>query len=318
MYHEPIFLTPVFQERIWGGQKLNTEYGYELSYERTGEAWVISAHPHGPNIIQNGSLAGKTLAYLWENHGDLFNKDRSKNEEYPLLVKLLDANDDLSVQVHPDDIFARHVEEVPYGKTECWYILSAEADSEIILGHNAQTKEEMEQMMDNGKWGELLQRKKVRAGDFFYVASGTIHAIGKGMMILEIQQSSDITYRVYDYDRMDDEGNKRQLQLEQAKKVTTVPHVLPHNERTKEKTQGLVSEKLVEAQYFSVYHWTLKGMVSRQLTEDFLQVNVLKGNAEIKVGGQSFALKKGSHFILPHGVQTYELSGDAEFVVSHV
>ncbi|MBR3119920.1 MAG: mannose-6-phosphate isomerase, partial [Oceanobacillus sp.] len=148
MYNEPIFLQPVFQERIWGGQKLNTQFNYEIPYEHTGEAWVVSAHPNGPSVIENGPLKGKTLADAWLEHGELFNKGKDNDGAYPLLVKVLDAADDLSVQVHPNDQFAQEVEDVPYGKTECWYVLSAEEGAELVLGHHATTREELEDMID--------------------------------------------------------------------------------------------------------------------------------------------------------------------------
>ncbi|WP_100407520.1 mannose-6-phosphate isomerase, class I [Bacillus solitudinis] len=316
--NEPIFLQPVFQERIWGGQKLNSEFGYDIPYTQTGEAWVISAHPHGPSLITNGPLKGKTLADAWKDHGELFNKKKNDQEEYPLLVKILDAADDLSVQVHPNDRFAREVENVPYGKTECWYVLSAEEGAELVLGHQANTKEELEEMVDKGKWDELLRRIKVRAGDFVYVPSGTIHAIGKGIVILETQQSSDITYRVYDYDRTDGAGQTRELHLERAKQVTTVPHQDVNGEHTEKVIGDLVEKKLVEEQYFTVYHWMLNGKASREVTNDFLQVSVIAGNAQLTMAGQSFSLSKGDHFLVPHGVASYDLEGVAEFIVSHV
>lgn len=317
MYHEPIFLKPAFQEKIWGGKKLRTEFHYDIPSETTGEAWVISAHPNGPSIIENGPLAGKTLADAWENHGELFNKPAESTEEYPLLVKILDANDDLSVQVHPDDTFAREVEHVPYGKTECWYVLSAEPGAELVFGHHAQSRAELAQMMEHAEWDKLLQRIPVQAGDFYYVPSGTIHAIGKGIVILETQQSSDITYRVYDYDRKDANGNKRELHLERAKKVTNVPQKLVNPERVKEVHEGLTSEQMVQAAYFTVYHWQLDGSVNMQMDADFLQVSVINGSGEIHVNGNSFPIEKGVHFILPYGVRAYKLSGDAEMIVSH-
>lgn len=316
--NQPIFLQPVFQQRIWGGQKLKTEFGYDIPAEQTGEAWVISAHPHGPSMIANGPLAGKSLADLWKEHGELFNKDSDNQEEYPLLVKILDAADYLSVQVHPNDQFAREVEKVPYGKTECWYVLSAEEDAELVLGHHATSQEQLEQMIDKGEWDQLLRHVKVKAGDFVYVPSGTIHAIGKGIMILETQQSSDITYRVYDYNRTDAAGNKRELHLERAKQVTTVPHKDAETESKETVIGDLVETKLVEEQYFSVYHWQLSGKASRELAQDFLQVSVIKGKATIKIEGNSFSLEKGSHFLLPHSIQEYVLEGQAEFIVSHV
>ncbi|WP_085991056.1 mannose-6-phosphate isomerase, class I [Oceanobacillus senegalensis] len=316
MYNEPIFLQPVFQERIWGGQKLKTEYNYEIPTAKTGEAWVISAHPNGPSVIKNGPLEGKTLEDAWNEHGELFNKKADNKEEYPLLIKILDAADDLSVQVHPNDQFAREVEKVPYGKTECWYVLSAETGAELILGHHAKTRDELESMMDNGKWDDLLQRVPVQAGDFFYVPSGTVHAIGKGVVILETQQSSDITYRVYDYDRTDAAGNKRELHLRRAKEVTTVPHKDVKIEQTKTVKDGLTMKKLVEEQYFSVYHWQLDGKTTQRLEQDFLQVSVIEGNAVITIEGTSFVITKGNNFIIPYGIKKYEFSGKAEFIVS--
>ncbi|MBP1950556.1 mannose-6-phosphate isomerase, class I [Virgibacillus litoralis] len=317
MYNEPIFLQPVFQERIWGGRKLNTEYNYIIPYEQTGEAWVISAHPNGPSIISNGPLEGKTLVEAWEAHGELFNKDVGNDGDYPLLVKMLDANADLSVQVHPNDNFAQETEGQPYGKTECWYVLSAEPNAEIILGHYANSREELEKMMDHGEWNNLLKRVQVKAGDFVYVPSGTIHAIGKGIVILETQQSSDITYRVYDYNRVDSKSEKRELHIERAKEVTAVPDRQVELNQSEEVIGGMKMKKLVEEKYFTVYHWDLKGNVSKVLTKDFLQVSVIEGNAEITVNEKTFSVKKGSHFILPNTVKEYELAGDAEFIVSH-
>ncbi|WP_328701027.1 type I phosphomannose isomerase catalytic subunit [Aquibacillus kalidii] len=172
---------------IWVGKKLHTEFGYDIPNDRIGEAWVISVHPDGPSKILNGDSSGSKLDFVWKNNGELFNKSKDNKEEYPLLVKILDANNDLSVQVHPNDRYAREVEGQPYGKAECWYVLSTEEDAELIFGHHAQTKGEFQQMVVEGKWDNLLRRIKVSAGDFVYVPSGTIHAIGKGMVILETQ-----------------------------------------------------------------------------------------------------------------------------------
>ncbi|MFD1334411.1 mannose-6-phosphate isomerase, class I [Oceanobacillus iheyensis] len=317
MYQEPIFLEPVMQERIWGGKKLNQLFGYKSSYEKTGEAWVISAHKNGPNKIINGPLQGSTLVDAWENHGELFNKQQDSNEAYPLLIKILDANDDLSVQVHPDDTYAREVENESYGKTECWYVLDAEPDAELILGHHAATKEELNQMIDQGEWDQLLKRVPVAKGDFVHVPSGTIHAIGKGIVILETQQSSDVTYRVYDYDRKDSEGNKRELHLQKAKEVTMVPHQDVQIKPIEEVQEDLSIRKLIEAEYFTVYHWEIQGNVTKILDKDFLQISVIEGTGTVKIGDKKFTIEKGSNFILPQGIKTYELEGNAECIVSH-
>lgn len=317
MYSEPIFLKPVFQERIWGGRKLKTEYDYEIPSDKTGEAWVISAHPNGPSVIENGPLKGKTLKEAWEKNGELFNKTTDNDEAYPLLVKILDANADLSVQVHPDDTYAREVEGQPYGKTECWYVLAAEPGAEIVFGHHAAAPNELEQMIDDENWDSFLRRVKVEPGDFVYVPSGTIHAIGQGIVILETQQSSDITYRVYDYDRTDAEGRKRELHLEKAKQVSTVPHQEPELDQYESVTDDLVMKELVENDYFAVSHWKLSGEAQQALTNDFLQVSVISGEAVLEVRGKRFDIKKGMHFILPNGIAEYKLSGEAEFIVSH-
>ena len=318
MYKEPIFLKPVFQERIWGGQKLRTQFQYDIPNDQTGEAWVISAHPNGPSEITNGPLAGKTLIDAWEEHGELFNKKAGSHEEYPLLVKILDANDDLSVQVHPDDQYAREAEGQPYGKTECWYVLNAEPEAKIVLGHNAASREELGQMMDQGEWNQLLKYTEVKTGDFIYVPSGTIHAIGKGIVILETQQSSDITYRVYDYDRTDANGQKRELHLDKAKEVTNVPHQPAVTEQSEEVIEGLTKKRLVKETYFTVEHWTLNAAVSQRLEKDFLQVSVIEGSGEITIDGKTIPFEKGSHFILPYGIEAYSLTGKAEFIVSWV
>lgn len=317
MYNEPIFLEPVLQERIWGGDKLHTEFGYSTPFEHTGEAWVISAHPNGPSRIKNGPLEGHTLQEAWEKHEVLFNRAEAAGETYPLLVKILDANQNLSVQVHPDDKYAQEKEGVPYGKTECWYVLDAEPGAELVLGHHAKTREALKQAMTNGEWDTLLKRVPVTAGDFVYVPSGTIHAIGAGIMILETQQSSDITYRVYDYDRTDEHGNARTLHLEQAAEVTNIPHEDPKTESIQETIEDLTTRKLVEESYFTVYHWNLRGDAVLERKNDFMQVSVIKGKATIQTGNHTFSIAKGTHFIIPNTIKQFSLQGNAEMIVSH-
>lgn len=313
---EPIFLEPALQERIWGGTKLADVFGYQLPSDQTGEAWVISAHPNGPSKIRNGALAGQTLLDAWQNHRDLFGEH--DNEDYPLLVKILDAKTDLSVQVHPADDYAQEVENEPYGKTECWYVIDAEPGAEIVFGHHAQTKEQLEQMIDQGKWDQLLQRIPVKKGDFVYVPSGAIHAIGAGIVILETQQSSDITYRVYDYDRKDDQGNERELHLDSAKAVSTVPHVTNETRKSAVTNGALTEQQLVQSEYFTVYHWQLAGQIELKAPDSFLQVSIIEGNGEIILDGQSYQFSKGDHFVLPVHIDNYTLKGQLEAIVSHV
>lgn len=316
MYKEPIFFEPVFQERIWGGTALKELYGFEIPNETTGEAWVISAHENGPSIVKNGALKGKNLFELWKDYPQLFGGE-SPTEEFPLLIKILDANDDLSVQVHPDDKYARNNEGEQYGKTECWYILDCEDDAEIIFGHMADSEEDFRRKVEDGKWDELLKRVKVKKGDFVYVPSGTIHAIGKGIVILETQQSSDITYRVYDFDRTDKKGNKRELHIEQAIKVTSYPHNVNEQSKVEETVENLTSTQLISEEYFTVYHWQLDGKTVTPLNKDYLLMSVIEGEGKIIVEGKGFDLKKGDSFIMPATVSEYELHGTVEIIVSH-
>jgi mannose-6-phosphate isomerase len=316
MYQEPIFLKPVFHERIWGGTKLQTLFGYAIPNELTGEAWVISAHKNGPSTIINGPLQGQSLAQAWLEHPSLFGKETTDGD-FPLLVKILDANDNLSVQVHPDDEYARKVENEPYGKTECWYVLDCEQDSEIVFGHRAATQEDFKRRVDAGEWDDLLISVPVNKGDFFYVPSGTIHAIGKGIVILEIQQSSDITYRVYDYDRKDAAGNERELHIQPAIAVTNYPHFSEAPKKMEETIDDLVSTQLIKEQYFTAYHWKLAGKVATPLQADYLLVSIVNGTGEITVNDRSFPLKKGDNFMLPATITSYEIEGNLEMVVSH-
>ena len=211
---EPLFLQSVMQEKIWGGTHLRDVFGYDIPSDHVGEYWgAISAHPNGVSTIKNGRYAGQTLDVLYAEHRELFGN--RQEPVFPLLTKILDANDWLSVQVHPDDAYGLE-HEGELGKTECWYIIAAEPGAEIIYGHNAKSKEELRQQIESKDWENLLTKVPVKAGDFFYVPSGTMHAIGAGILVLETQQSSDTTYRVYDFDRKDDQGNLRELHLEKS------------------------------------------------------------------------------------------------------
>ncbi|WP_085522218.1 mannose-6-phosphate isomerase, class I [Tuberibacillus sp. Marseille-P3662] len=315
MYDEPLFLKPVLQERIWGGTALRDEFGYEIPSETTGECWGISAHPNGPSSIINGPLQGMTLDEVFNNYRDLFNGDTS--DAFPLLTKILDAKRDLSVQVHPNDDYAREKEQQPYGKTECWYILNSEPDAEIVFGHHAQSSAEFREKVDAGEWDQLLRRVKVKPGDFFYVPSGTIHAIGAGIQILETQQSSDITYRVYDYDRRGGDGELRELHIEPSIEVTSYPHKDPLNHYVARQDTTYVKTRLAKETYFSVYHWDVRGQLTHEREEPYLLASVISGEGNIRTKDQENPLKKGDHFIVPATIDQLTIEGDCELVVSH-
>lgn len=311
---EPLFLQSVMQEKIWGGTKLRDEFGYKIPSDKVGEYWAISAHPHGISTIKNGRFAGMGLDQLYAEHRELFGN--SSEPVFPLLTKILDANDWLSVQVHPDDHYAME-HEGELGKTECWYVIAADEGAEIIYGHNAKSREELRQQIEKKEWDKLLTKVPVKAGDFFYVPSGTMHAIGSGILILETQQSSDTTYRVYDFDRKDDEGNLRELHLEKSIDVLNIG--APANSRpVTVKADDLMSTLLVASDFFAVYKWEVSGKVTLEKTAPYLLVSVLAGQGMLTVDGETYPIAKGDHFILPSDVEEWTFEGkNLEMIVSH-
>ncbi len=315
MNFEPLFFNPIFMDRIWGGTELRS-FGYDIPSDTTGECWAFSAHPNGQSVVKNGKFAGKTLGELWEHNRELFGN--AEGDRFPLLTKILDANQDLSVQVHPNDEYAKVHENGELGKTECWYIVDCKEGAEIIFGHHAQTKEELASMITENKWTELLNKVPVKKGDFFFVPSGTIHAIGEGIIILETQQNSDTTYRVYDYDRKDANGNTRELHVNQSVAVTTVPHKADEYDVKVETTGDLTATTFIECDYFTVEKWDIQGSSIISQTKPFLLCSVIEGEGSIKEDSSVYSFKKGDHFLLPSGFDSFELEGNSELIVSYL
>ncbi|KMY49712.1 mannose-6-phosphate isomerase, class I [Peribacillus loiseleuriae] len=313
---EPIFFSPVFHERLWGGYKLKTEFNYNIHSNNIGECWAISAHPNGQSVIRDGLYKGLTLGELWEGKKELFGS--IIGDKFPLLIKILDANDDLSVQVHPNDMYANQHENGELGKTECWYIIDCEKDAELIFGHYAQSKEELVKMIDEGSWDTFLRRVRIKKGDFISVPSGTVHALCKGTLVLEIQQNSDTTYRLYDYNRKGEDGNMRDLHLEKSKEVITVPY---HDEKIifQDKTTDTMKiTTFLNGDYFTVYKWVLDGKETINQEFPFLLCSVIEGEGLLIKNEKVHSLTKGTHFLLPHGFNEFQLKGMMELIVSHV
>lgn len=310
---QPLFLTSVMQEKIWGGNRLQTEFGYSIPSNTTGEYWAISAHPNGVSVVSNGKYKGIPLDVLYAERRELFGN--SDSPVFPLLTKILDANEWLSVQVHPDDAYGLE-HEGELGKTECWYIIAADAGAEIIYGHHAQSRQELAQMIEDKQWDKLLNRVPVKAGDFFYVPSGTIHAIGKGIMILETQQSSDTTYRVYDFDRRDEQGNERELHLQSSIDVSYIGQV-ENSHQDRLIVGDLQSTTYVSNEFFTVYKWQVDGQVKMESAAPYYLVSVLSGKGSLQVEEICYDLSKGMHFILPSDVSSWSFEGELEMIVSH-
>lgn len=304
-------MRPIFQEKLWGGERLSTVFGYPIPSDHTGECWAISGHPGGDCRIENPEFAGKTLGQLWKEQPNLFGN--LPGDIFPLLIKIIDARDDLSIQVHPDDAYAAVHENGSLGKTECWYVLDCDEGATIIIGHNASSKEEMARMVEAGEWKTLLREVPIHKGDFFQINPGCLHAIKGGTLILETQQSSDVTYRFYDYDRLD-HGKKRPLHIAQSLAVTKAPFVPCAPEQEKTQVGDAQVTHLVTCPYYSVYRAELKGTAEFTFDKPFVNVSILAGSGTL----DGTPVKKGDHLVLTASYGPLTAQGDMEFIYSHI
>lgn len=308
-----LILKPVFKQMIWGGNRLATEFGYKIPGDDTGECWGISAHPNGDCTEIK---SGRTLSDLWANEPQLFGKEKTEGV-FPLLTKIIDAKADLSIQVHPDDAYAGEHENGSLGKNECWYILDCEENSTLVVGHNAKDNAECADMIHNGRWSEFIREVPVRKGDFISIEPGTVHAIKGGIMLLETQQNSDITYRVYDYDRLSN-GKKRELHVEKSIDVITAPAKPAkdsiHNYADIFNDEIVLMEK---CKYYKVWKLNVDSEKIEFDKADFedsayLLMSVVSGSGT--VNGE--AVIKGDHFIVPAGAEEVVFKGKMELIIS--
>lgn len=286
-------------------------YGYEIPGDDTGEAWVVSAHEQGDCRIRGGRFDGQTLGTLWREHRELFGN--LPGERFPLLVKIIDAKADLSIQVHPDDQYAAVNENGAMGKTECWYVLDCEEDADIVVGHHARTREELERMVQEKRFLDLIQIRPIHRGDFFQIEPGTIHAIRHGTMLLETQQNSAITYRLYDYDRLQN-GKPRELHIAKSLDVISCPYVEPKIERKTTRGDGFVREELISCPVYTVERWEIRGEAVIPQEFPFLIVDVLDGAGEL----DGVRVEKGDHVILTAGYGECRVTGEITVITSRV
>lgn len=308
---EILFLEPVFKEMIWGGNRLKTDFGYDIPNDSTGECWAVSAHTNGDCKIKAGQYKGETLSSLWANHREIFGN--AEGDVFPLLIKIIDAKQDLSIQVHPDDAYAKEHENGSLGKTECWYILNCDEDGKIVIGHNANSKEELASMIQNNKWEDLIRVLPIKKGDFFQIVPGTVHAIKAGTLILETQQNSDITYRLYDYGRLQN-GKPRELHIDKSIDVITCPQKLTEPSRKVRDLKDCAIEELVSCEFYTVDRIKVNGNAELDQTEPFTIMSVIEGEGQLN----GIKIQKGDHFILPAGFGSYTLEGTLECISSHI
>lgn len=307
---ELILLAPAFTHNIWGGSRLREEFGYPVEGMDIGECWGISAHPKGESIVRDGVYAGMKLSELWEAYPELFGN--VCDDRFPLLVKLIDAKEDLSIQVHPDDAYASAHENGAMGKTECWYVLDCPENATLVIGHNARTGQELSDMIRQRRWGELIREIPVKKGDFIQIEPGTVHSVKGGILLLEIQQNSDITYRVYDYDRLSD-GKPRQLHIEQSMDVITVPAAPV--EKSVKSAADLPENRwneLYRCKHYRVSKVKIKGEKCFAMDGPFSLAVVISGRGT----ANSRAVRKGDFFLFPAQTKEMKLSGEMELILS--
>lgn len=314
-----IHLQPLFHNKIWGGRRLESEYGYQIPEGPVGECWAISAHPAGDCPVLNDEYAGMTFSQLWDEHPELFGGKAGEKgsapggDRFPLLIKIIDADGDLSIQVHPDDAYAAEHENGSLGKRECWYVLDCDEGATIVVGQRASGREEFAQMVEEGRWGELLNEMPIHKGDFFQIDAGTVHAIKAGTLILETQQSSDVTYRVYDYDRVGDDGKKRELHLAQSLDVINYAAKAPESGAvTAPEVDGVTELEANET--YTVERIRVEGSKTLAQPWPFMCLSVIEGAGTI--AGEP--VEKGAHVVAPCGCGNLELTGDMTLIASHL
>ncbi len=306
-------INPVFTPKLWGGDKLKTEYGFDINTdEPIGEAWIISAYTSNSSTTEDGIK----LNELYKTNKELFNN--YPTEEFPLLAKILDAQDDLSIQVHPDDNKAQELENYPFGKTECWYVLDAKPDTEIVIGVNANNKEEAQELIDQKQWDKLLKRQDIKKGDLFDIEAGTVHAILGGTVVYELQQSSDITYRLYDFDRKESDGSLRELHIDKSLEVINYETKDVKREPSLIRNEDNISiHSLINNDIFSLEKWDLKGNTTLSLSKEeknFLLITLIEGSATIN-GTKLKAYESG--IITSDEISEINLEGNAVILVGN-
>ena len=316
----PLLLKAPIKDYLWGGRRLIDEFGYETKLDKAAEAWVLSCHKDGESIVKNGYLAGKTLSEALEVLGkDALGEKAAAFPYFPLLIKLIDAKDRLSVQVHPDDEYALK-NEGEYGKTEMWYVVDCEEGAQLIYGFNKSIdKEEFRRRIKDNTLTEVCNFVDVHKGDVFFIKSGTLHAIGAGILIAEVQQNSNTTYRVSDYGRLGADGKPRALHIDKAVDVTvTAPPSVPYGDVGEKTLYPFgISRTLAECDKFTAELLELDGIAGIHGDGSFVSAVVLDGEATVSYPSGNMTVKKGDSLFIPANLKV-TVSGTATVLCSHL
>ncbi|HEX8461487.1 MAG TPA: type I phosphomannose isomerase catalytic subunit [Segetibacter sp.] len=315
----PLKFKTIYKDKIWGGQKIRTYLHKDFgNLSNCGETWEISGVKSDVSVVDGGALEGQSLADLLEQYKDeLVGKavyERFGNI-FPLLVKFIDANEDLSIQVHPDDELAKKRHN-SFGKTEMWYVIEADSGSSLIAGFSEEVNQEVYvDKLNSGHLTDILNREDVKAGDVFFLPAGRVHTIGKGLLIAEIQQTSDITYRIYDFDRVDDKGQKRELHTEEA--LAAIDYKKYPDYRTHYEPKKNEDVHLVSCPYFTtnVLDYTENVTKNYSALDSFVIHVCLEGSYEINYNSESISVKMGECLLVPNSVKEVELSTSAGFKI---
>jgi mannose-6-phosphate isomerase len=317
----PLKFSPILKDKIWGGTKLKSLFNKAAETDKLGESWELSGYEGDESVVTNGFLSGNNLTELIEIYMGELVGDTLYDEfglSFPLLFKLIDANENLSIQVHPGDEVAaeRHNS---FGKTEMWYVVDADQGAELIIGFTKDcTREEYLEALGNDKVEDLLQKVPIAKGDVIFIPAGLVHAIGKGVVVAEIQQTSDITYRIYDYKRKDDNGNERELHTEQA--LDVINFAASINPKTAYHIQLNEITPLVECAYFTTNMIRFDAPVTRNFgtIDSFVVYMCLEGNLIIESFGEKTVVQKGDTILIPASINEIGLIPDNEVTLLEV
>lgn len=315
----PFYLKAPVKDYIWGGTRLRELFGKEGG-DRLAESWELSCHPDGECYIMGGEFDGMKLSDFVNEHPEAVGSGFKSGDSFPVLVKLIDAKNDLSVQVHPNDEYA-HKYENDNGKTEMWYVIDAAPDSELIYGFNEElSKEDFRKAIENNTLMEKLRRVPVKQGDVFFIEPGTLHAIGKGILIAEIQQSSNVTYRVYDYGRLGADGKPRPLHIEKALEVTNTKPLDPERPIYGLELDGVVTQLLADCKYFNVNrHRLIKELELYADKNSFAHVLMIGGSGgELVADNHRLELTMGSSVFVPAGTGAFAIKGNCDVIVTTI
>ena len=320
--NKPFLLRPSGKDYLWGGRRLNDEFEKGIEMSPLAETWECSTHPDGPSYVSGGSFDGKTLADVIRAHPEYLGSRHAGEAELPILIKFIDAKKDLSVQVHPTDAYAREHENGQRGKTEMWYVLDAGKDASLIYGlRYSASQQQMRQMIREGSVTKILQKVPVKKDDLFFIEAGTIHAIGAGTLVAEIQENSNLTYRLYDYDRVGKDGKKRQLHVDKALQVANLRSSAEPRQplRVLKYRQGVASELLCRCRYFEVYRMIVNTERRQKVhyRADAVSFRVLlcvNGCGMIRFENTEIIFYKGDCIFVPADSVMLSIHGQAQFL----